>query len=144
MKNPRGKPGARKENGASLSTPCQNELPAQRQVRRQNETVAAILQLLQEQWPQTFSIFESRRRPLKIGIHVDILYELDGAVTPIELANALRYYVANIGYLRAMRVGAPRIGLDGKPAGVVAADEAEHAREIRLQRATLKATGRKV
>jgi sRNA-binding protein len=51
--------------------------------------------LLVETWPITFSVYEARRRPLKLGIHLDILAALDGAVTPQELGQALRRYVSN-------------------------------------------------
>ena len=33
----------------------------------------AIIELLAERWPAAFSVFERRRRPLKVGVHVDIL-----------------------------------------------------------------------
>jgi sRNA-binding protein len=39
----------------------------------------------------------------------------------------LAIYCTSIAYLRQMREGAARIGLDGEPAGVVTADEAEDA-----------------
>jgi sRNA-binding protein len=72
-------------------------------------------------------VWERRRRPLKLGIHTDILAVLDGAVTPRELSRALRRYVSNTYYLRMMAAGAARIDLGGRPAGVVTADEAATA-----------------
>jgi ProP effector len=84
---------------------------------------AAALALLAETWPACFSIYEKRRRPLKIGIHNDILATLDGAVTPAGLSRALRIYTGNKVYRSRLRIGAVRVGLDGEPAGEVAPDQ---------------------
>jgi ProP effector len=86
--------------------------------------VTTILELLAERWPSAFSIYEARRRPLKIGIHLDILAALDGAVTPGDLGCALRVYVGNRVYRSRLVAGAARIGLDGEPAGIVSEAEA--------------------
>jgi sRNA-binding protein len=95
---------------------------------KRHDEIAAVLELLCETFP-AFSLYEARRRPLKIGVHNDIMAALEGAITPRELGIALRFYTSNIGYLRAMRTGAERVGLDGNPAGVVTAEEAANARE---------------
>lgn len=88
----------------------------------------AVVALLAERWPRCFSVFEQRRRPLKLGIHRDIATVLEGAVTVQELRSALRFYVSNTWYLRAaMVVGAARIDLDGNPSGSVTAEEADAA-----------------
>jgi hypothetical protein len=55
----------------------------------QDATVAAVIAVLAEMFPKCFSVYEGRRRPLKIGIHRDIGAALDGAVTPAELHRAL-------------------------------------------------------
>ena len=88
-----------------------------------DKNIQAVLELLAETWPATFSIYENRRRPLKIGIHHEILAALDGAVSAAELSLALRYYVSNKVYKSRLAVGAARIGLDGNPAGVVTPEE---------------------
>ena len=85
--------------------------------------VMPTLELLAERFPACFSVYENRRRPLKIGIHLDILAALDGAVTPDELALALRCYVANRIYRSRLIAGAERIGLDGTPVGTVTPDQ---------------------
>jgi sRNA-binding protein len=95
--------------------------------RRRNLAAVAAITLLAETWPACFSVYEGRRRPLKLGIHHGILAVLDGAITPRELKNALRHYVGNRCYLRRLITGAPRIDLDGNPAGVVTAEEAAAA-----------------
>jgi ProP effector len=96
---------------------------------RKYQATAAAISLLCEHFPQAFVLFEQRRRPLKVGIYDDIAAVLDGAITKNELANALRVYCGNSAYLHATRAGAARIGLDGKPAGVVSESESEHAKE---------------
>jgi sRNA-binding protein len=87
----------------------------------------ALIEQLAERWPQCFSVYEKRRRPLQLGIHIEILAALGDAVTPTDLSVALGIYCANYAYLLACREGAPRIGLDGNPGGVVTAEESEHA-----------------
>jgi sRNA-binding protein len=34
--------------------------------------ITAVIALLAEQYPRTFSVYERRRRPLKLGIHPEI------------------------------------------------------------------------
>src|SRR6516162_9944517 len=83
--------------------------------------IAAVIELLCDRFPQTFS----RRgpRPLKVGVYADVLTALGDAVQPRDLQSALRAYTSNARYLRAISVGAPRIGLDGKPVGTVTSED---------------------
>lgn len=78
-----------------------------------------IIGLLAERFPKCFAVYERRRRPLKLGIHHDIT-----DIDPAALTAALRSYVSADGYLCRCLVGAPRIDLNGEPAGVVTAEEA--------------------
>ena len=96
--------------------------------KRPDATVAAVIALLAERWPATFAIHEKKRRPLKVGIHVEILSALNGAVTWPELSKALACYVANSVYLSRISVGATRFGLNGEFAGEVTQAEADHAK----------------
>jgi ProP effector len=93
-----------------------------------NQAVAAVIALLAETFPKCFSVHEGRRRPLKLKIHLDIQAALDGAVTPAELHKALGMYCSNRAYLEHTLAGAWRLDLDGKPVGVVTADEEAHAK----------------
>jgi ProP effector len=96
--------------------------------RPRDEAVDAVILLLAEKWPACFFVYEQRRRPLKLGIHRDILAVLEGIVTVQELRSALRCYVGNPWYLHAaMTPGAVRIDLDGNPSGAVSAEEADAA-----------------
>lgn len=96
--------------------------------KRPDATVAAVIALLSARWPGAFSILEKKRRPIKVGIHVEILSALDGAVTWPELSKALACYVANSVYLSRLRVGATRFGLNGGFAGEVTEAEENHAK----------------
>jgi ProP effector len=90
------------------------------------ETQLQLLAELAELWPQCFSVYERRRRPLKIGINADLLgygYSRE-AIGP-----ALRFYVGAPGYLFALKAGADRVDLDGNVVGKVTDDEAAHAKE---------------
>jgi len=96
--------------------------------RHHNPVATAAIALLAELYPKCFSVYEGRRRPLKIGIHKDILAAVDGALTPLELSRALGIYCSNPAYLGHTRKGAWRLDLDGNPAGTVTADEEAHAK----------------
>jgi ProP effector len=101
-----------------------------------NEYTAAqnTIAVLADLFPACFAIFEQRRRPLKLKIPVDVLVALAGAITPKELAAAMRFYCANSGYLKACTEGTPRIDLNGEAAGTVSAEEADNAKRRLQQR----------
>src|SRR5262249_4418991 len=103
------------------------------------QTIAAAISLLAELYPKCFSVYEGRRRPLKLGIHLDIQAALDGAITPAELHRALGFYCSNPAYLAQTRKGAWRVDLNGEPAGAVTDDEEAHARETLTRIETKKA-----
>jgi len=46
-----------------------------------HNAILAVISLLAEKWPSCFSIIESGRRPLKLGIRDDVLAALDGAIS---------------------------------------------------------------
>jgi sRNA-binding protein len=123
--------GADWQNEAQQKNPTTNSDPRK---ARKSRTVAAVLQLLAERWPAAFSILERKRRPLAIGIHHAILAALDGVVTPAELSTALGCYVGNPRYLKRLRKGAVRFGLDGAAVGAVTPEQALHA-QFALQEA---------
>jgi hypothetical protein len=69
-------------------------------------------------------------RPLKIGIHKDLLAAGFGGagIQPAEIHRALVRYCHRPLYRKALRAGAIRVDLQGQPAGVVTAAEVEAAR----------------
>jgi sRNA-binding protein len=82
----------------------------------------AAVDALVATFPAAFDRFD--RRPLKLGIAADLLAR--GIAADIIRA-ALGSYCRSPAYLRRMQAGAARIDLDGNPAGVVTAEDAEHA-----------------
>jgi ProP effector len=80
-------------------------------------------------WPKAFAVYERRRGPLKLGVHLDIAAALKGAISDAEIKVAPRAYTGHAGYLLACREGASRVDRDGTPAGTVIADESAHAAE---------------
>jgi ProP effector len=94
-----------------------------------NAIVAAV-SLLAEKWPCCFSIPESRRRPLKLGIREDVLASLDGAIPAGKVSAALRWYVSSPEYQRRLVHGAWRVDLNGRPAGTVSEEDEAHARAL--------------
>jgi ProP effector len=101
--------------------------------------VLALIELLAERFPKCFAVYQARRRPLKLGIHKDVVAVLD--IDAAALSEALRCYVSASGYLYQCRVGAPRIDLNGEAAGEVTAGEAvasqarlDHIRTLKARR----------
>jgi sRNA-binding protein len=91
----------------------------------------AIIELLTEAFPNCFSLYEQRRRPLKRGIYNDILERLPGVVTADELKLALRYYCCNKFYRSRLLAGAWRYDLDGNVTGSVTKEEEGNTRVFR-------------
>jgi ProP effector len=89
-----------------------------------NETIVALA----ARFSKAFSVYERRRRPLKLGIHHDIVAAAPDILMK-ELHAALSCYVNNVGYLYACKAGAARIDLNGKPVGCVTEDEAKNRRD---------------
>jgi ProP effector len=102
--------------------------------------IDAVITLLCENFPQTFSRRGQHPRPLKVGVYADALATLGGAIQPRDLRSALRAYTSRAGYLRALTAGAPRIGIEGEPAGAVTPDE-ELVAKARLAELAKRATG---
>ena len=98
----------------------------------------ALLAEWYQRYPGAF--FKGHTRPLKVGIH-EALAEQEP--WPEKLVRrALACYVNLPRYLKAVREGAERIGLDGKPAGQVDTKAAEHARK-KLERLQAEGRGKK-
>jgi ProP effector len=101
------------------------------------QRLAAALELigvLAERFPACFALNPSYRRPLKLGIHVDILAQLSDTIGPRELSAALRIYVSNSKYLKALVTGTERVDPNGMPAGTVTAEHADIAKTQYEQR----------
>ena len=88
-----------------------------------NDQAHEVLALLCARFPKGFfRAYQVRRRPLKLGIHRELVALL-GEIERKLLRKALGLH-HQPGYLRAQQAGAERIDLDGNPAGVVTEEEA--------------------
>lgn len=87
----------------------------------------ALLNTWYERYPNAF--FKGHTKPLKVGIHQDLA---EREQWPNKLIRrALANYVNLPRYIKAVRVGAERVDLDGNPAGKVDKESAHHASEKR-------------
>jgi sRNA-binding protein len=90
----------------------------------------AILTFLAERFPNCFALYEPHRRPLKLGIHKDIIAACGDGLDPRALKPALSIYSNNHHYISALMWGPGiRFDLDGNAAGSVTPDEREFAKE---------------
>lgn len=84
-------------------------------------------QALLDEWYRRYTdtFFKGHTRPLKIGIHEDLVAH---EPWPDKLVRrALACYVNLPRYLKAVRAGAERVDMAGEPAGTVTPGEARHA-----------------
>jgi sRNA-binding protein len=90
--------------------------------RVRNAWYAACIETLltlRQKFPRAFARLNARiRRPLKIGIHLDMQAAIPD-LDPVGLSRALRLYVSDLRYHRACTEGAVRIDLDGNACGTV-------------------------
>jgi hypothetical protein len=136
----RHKKGTRPEGRALIRTrsprvarqPSTTKMPIITKKRAQQ--ASEVIAVLADLWPAAFSVFEGRRKPLKVGIDRDIIEAANGAITTTELRLGLSYYVGNAGYLSACTEGVDRINLYGEPAGRVSHEEATHSAEVLARR----------
>jgi ProP effector len=87
-----------------------------------------LIAVLAERFPACFAVNPKYRQPNQLGVHHDILAQLSDTIAPRDLSAALRIYVSNGKYLRALVAGADRVDLDGMPAGTVTAEHADIAK----------------
>jgi ProP effector len=96
--------------------------------KRAKEAKAAdvAIGLLAERFPKCFTLDETRRPPLKIGIREDIV--ACDLISSRQLGLALRTYCRNPIYLQSIKVGVERVDLDGNVTSIVTANEEQIAR----------------
>jgi len=98
----------------------------------QRNDAIAMITLLAERFPACFAVVDVRRRPLKIGIHNDVLAAV--GVAPDELGRALKRYTQSDRYCAKLKAGAARIDLDACEVGAVTEEEAKAAAESLAKR----------
>lgn len=101
---------------------------------REAPSPQALLKQWYARYPQAF--LTGHTQPLKVGIHEDLARQEPWSNKLIR--RALAHYVNLPRYVKALREGAPRIDLDGNPAGVVDATAAQAAIEKRRHQASNK------
>lgn len=117
------------ETEATTTPPDTPEAAPAASAERQAEGELPSPQALLNEWYRRYTntFFKGHTRPLKVGIHEDLLAR---EPWPEKLVRrALACYVHLPRYLKAVRVGAERVDLDGQPAGTVNEEEASHARQ---------------
>jgi sRNA-binding protein len=96
--------------------------------RRRLQRGEAILQSFLGHFPGIFAQEAwQEHKPLKIGIHLDIIAA--GVVSGTEARLALRAYVNRRQYQAALAAGGTRYDLDGRPSGEVGTVAQEFARK---------------
>ena len=121
--------GLRSTEAAIKAKPAPTAAAAAAPRPRQPElSASAIGAMLIECFPQCFVLARDRKRPLKIGIHRDLIAAIP-EVSPKRLRAALGWYAGSWAYLKNMTAGAARIDLNGQSAGEVTAGEAAAAAE---------------
>ena len=94
----------------------------------------SIIEFLASRYPNTFYVYERRRKPLKVGIYDDIVADLGDAIPKSDLARALRSYTGNSYYLDGMSRRVPRAATSmALPYGTVTDKQVRHAQR-QLQR----------
>jgi len=87
-----------------------------------------IIAYLADKFPECFSI-KGPVKPLKVGIFQDLAEKLvdDEAVSKTRLRQALRHYTSSWRYLKAIKVDAFRVGIDGKDVAKIDEEQAAYA-----------------
>ncbi|CAN0579863.1 unnamed protein product, partial [Ectocarpus sp. 12 AP-2014] len=114
------------EKAAAAQTP-ETEAPEPPPAAVQLPSPNALLNTWYERYPKAF--FKGHTKPLKVGIHQDLVEREEWPSKLIR--RALANYVNLPRYIKAVRAGAERVDLDGLPAGTVDKEAASHAAEKR-------------
>jgi len=114
------------ETAETIDTPV---LPTTETVKPAN--VKEVLAFLVSQYPLCFAQDE-HIKPLKVGIFQDLAQRLgdDSQISKTQLRQALRVYTSSWRYLDATKEGVSRVDIDGQPAEVIDAQQAEHAAKL--------------
>lgn len=90
---------------------------------------------LQKHFPSTFPKNPAPKLPLKIGIHQDLLAKAkDIGLEEAAITEAVKTWCRGTRYWAAIVEDAPRIDLEGQPAGAVSARDAALARSLENRR----------
>lgn len=90
------------------------------------DKIKANIEALKKAYPKAFS---DERRPLKLGIHKEILGSKFTRTQKIELAYVMRHWCSNVVYLKNISAGGHRYDLHGNEAGEVSEENIKSATE---------------
>ena len=113
--------------------PSENQ-PAAGSTNKVNPPTKEVIAYLAQKFPLCFSL-EGEAKPLKVGLFQDLAEALadDETVSKTQLRQVLRAYTMSWRYLACCQENAVRVGLQGEEAGVVDAQQAEHAAQSLAQ-----------
>src|SRR5260221_329942 len=120
-----GRAGLCSAPGSSRPRPSRSEVRGIGAMKKQ-EAAAAVIDTLAEKWPNAFFADPQKRRPLKVGVRLDILQALPG-VNKKTLSAALRFYTRHPCYVQAVVKGQARVDLSGVEVGPVSERDREMA-----------------
>lgn len=82
------------------------------------------------------ALFAGAPKPLKLRVHADIQARAPGVFPRAVLSAFMRRHTGSTAYLNAVARGAQRFGLDGEPAGEIAAEHRQAALDELARRRT--------
>ncbi|OKY25464.1 MULTISPECIES: RNA chaperone ProQ [Thalassotalea] len=113
-----------------METKTETEAVTEQPAEKENKRTSAkeIIAHLAEKFPACFSV-EGPAKPLKIGVFQELAARLEGdeIVSKTRLRQALRHYTSSWRYLKAIKVGAQRIDIDGNEVAEIDQEQADHA-----------------
>lgn len=114
------------ESEAPLEAPVETETKVDTVAKR--TSTKEIIAYLAEKFPSCFSI-EGAAKPLKVGIFQDLAERLtdDETVSKTRLRQALRHYTSSWRYLKAIKLGAFRVDINGEQAAEIDQEQADYA-----------------
>ncbi len=91
-------------------------------------TSKEVIAYLAEKFPACFSL-KGAAKPLKIGIFQELAEQLadDEKVSKTRLRQALRHYTSSWRYLKAIKLGAQRVDLQGEAVAEIDQEQADYA-----------------
>lgn len=110
---------------------------APRKPEKENPVDPVVLSIgrLQRHFPKTFPKNPAPKLPLKIGIHQELLAKAkEIGLEEAAITDAVKTWCRGTRYWASIVEGAPRVDLEGNPAGEVTARDAAQARSLEARR----------
>lgn len=133
-----GRPQHKRDERGEARTQASGEANRNRPARKPAEPVDPVvlsIGRLQKHFPVTFPKNPAPKLPLKIGIHQDLLAKAkDLGLEEAAITEAVKTWCRGTRYWASIVEDAPRIDLEGQPAGTVSARDAALARSLENRR----------